>query len=55
MGLQTVGGAQIRITGEDPVAIQAVHDFLKFQNPRSSNRRPVRGPEIAARFPIRTC
>jgi hypothetical protein len=27
----TVGGAQIRITSQDPDAIQAVHDFLKFQ------------------------
>ena len=27
----TVGGAQIRITSDDADAIQAVHDFLKFQ------------------------
>jgi len=27
----TVGRAQIRITSDDADAIQAVHDFLKFQ------------------------
>jgi hypothetical protein len=27
----TVGGAQIRITSDDTEAVQAVHDFLKFQ------------------------
>jgi hypothetical protein len=27
----TVGGAQIRITSDDNDAVQAVHDFLKFQ------------------------
>jgi hypothetical protein len=27
----TVGGAQIRITSDDTEAIQALHDFLKFQ------------------------
>jgi uncharacterized protein YajQ (UPF0234 family) len=27
----TVQGAEIRITTDDPDAIQAIHDFLKFQ------------------------
>jgi len=28
---KTAQGAEIRLTTEDPDAVQAIHDFLKFQ------------------------
>src|SRR5215469_613471 len=35
-------GAQLRITIHDPEALAAIHDFLRFPDPRPSDRRPPR-------------